>query len=75
MAAVSTVLISQAGLDGFQTAFVLIAVICALGALTATVAFERRASVTEDTSKEPEVPYDEEVLVPTAGGLSEKSGR
>ena len=74
VAAVSTVLISQAGLDGFQTAFVLIAIIGALGALTAAVAFERRAGVTEDTSQEPEVPYDEEVLVPAAGGLSEQSG-
>ena len=74
VAAVSTVLISQAGLDGFQTAFVLIAIIGALGALTAAVAFERRAGVTEATSQEPEVPYDEEVLVPAAGGLSEQSG-
>ena len=43
VAAVSTVLVSQAGIDGFHAAFLVICIASALGALTAAVAFERRA--------------------------------
>jgi MFS family permease len=42
VAAVSTVLVSQAGLDGFRAAFVVISIAAALGALTAGTAFQRR---------------------------------
>jgi len=41
VAVVATVLASQAGLDGFQAAFVALAVIAALGAVTSTVGFSR----------------------------------
>ncbi|HWL97974.1 MAG TPA: MFS transporter [Nocardioidaceae bacterium] len=41
VAVVATVLASQAGLDGFQAAFVALAVIAALGAVTSTVGFPR----------------------------------
>src|ERR687897_1534168 len=47
VAAVSTVLVSQAGLDGFHAAFLVICIAGALGALTAAVAFERRARSAE----------------------------
>jgi hypothetical protein len=43
VAAVSTVLVSQVGFDGFHAAFLVICIAAALGALTATVAFERRS--------------------------------
>jgi hypothetical protein len=41
VAVVATVLASQAGLDEFQAAFVALAVIAALGAVTSTVGFSR----------------------------------
>jgi len=44
VAAVSTALVSQSGLAGFHAAFVLIAVVSGVGALTAAVAFERRTA-------------------------------
>ena len=44
VAAVSTALVSRAGLAGFHTAFVLIAVVSGVGALTAAVAFQRRTA-------------------------------
>jgi EmrB/QacA subfamily drug resistance transporter len=51
VAAVSTVLVSRAGVDGFRAAFVVICVIAALGAVTAGTAFPRRApSVAEDAT-------------------------
>ena len=56
VAAVSTVLVSQVGLDGFHAAFLVICIAGALGALTATVAFERRAQSA-----------DEPVVVPDDG--------
>jgi EmrB/QacA subfamily drug resistance transporter len=48
VAAVSTVLVAQAGLDGFHAAFLVICIAGALGALTAAVAFERRARPSEE---------------------------
>jgi EmrB/QacA subfamily drug resistance transporter len=47
VAAVSTVLVSRAGLDGFHAAFVVIAIAAALGALTAATAFQRRPRTVE----------------------------
>jgi EmrB/QacA subfamily drug resistance transporter len=65
VAAVSTVLVSQAGFDGFHAAFLVICIAAALGALTATVAFERRSRSAAD---EPVVgtgaPAGAEALVP-----------
>ena len=42
VAAVSTALVSRAGLAGFHAGFVLIAIVSGVGALTAAVAFQRR---------------------------------
>jgi EmrB/QacA subfamily drug resistance transporter len=44
VAAVSTALVSRTGLAGFHAAFVLIAVVSGVGALTAAVAFQRRTA-------------------------------
>jgi EmrB/QacA subfamily drug resistance transporter len=46
VAAVSTALVSRAGLDGFRVAFVVIAVAATLGAVTAAFAFPRRTGPT-----------------------------
>ena len=48
VAAVSTALVSQAGLDGFRAAFVVICVAAALGAVTAAVVFPRRTEADGD---------------------------
>jgi EmrB/QacA subfamily drug resistance transporter len=48
VAAVSTVLVSRAGLDGFRAAFVMICIAAALGAVTAGVAFPRRTRTAEE---------------------------
>src|SRR6266536_67860 len=61
VAAVSTVLVSQAGLDGFHAAFLVICIAGALGALTATVAFERRTR----SAVEPDIGID-----PSAGAAT-----
>lgn len=47
VAAVSTALVSRTGLEGFRTAFVVIGVTAAVGALTAGVAFPRRTRPVE----------------------------
>jgi predicted MFS family arabinose efflux permease len=47
VAAVSTALISQAGVDAFRAGFVVIGVTAALGAVTAGVAFQRRTQPAE----------------------------
>ena len=47
VAAVSTVLLSDAGISGFHAAFVVIAIAAALGAVTAAVAFEGRIVVAD----------------------------
>jgi len=54
VAAVSTALVSRAGIDGFRTAFVVICVAAALGAVTAAVVFPRRTAPVE-----PAVPASE----------------
>jgi EmrB/QacA subfamily drug resistance transporter len=47
VAAVSTALVSRTGLAGFHAAFVLIAVVSVMGAVTAAVAFQRRSATAE----------------------------
>jgi EmrB/QacA subfamily drug resistance transporter len=44
VAAVSTALVSRTGLAGFHAAFVLIAVVSVMGALTAAISFQRRSA-------------------------------
>jgi EmrB/QacA subfamily drug resistance transporter len=63
VAAVSTALVSQAGLDGFHAAFVVICVGAALGAVTAGVVFPRRARPAEREVSVPETSGDT-ALVP-----------
>jgi EmrB/QacA subfamily drug resistance transporter len=63
VAAVSTALVSQAGLDGFHAAFVVICVGAALGAVTAGVVFPRRARPAEGEVSVPETSGDT-ALVP-----------
>ena len=50
IAAVSTALVERAGLAGFRAGFVVIAVVSAVGALTAAVAFQRRAESADELS-------------------------
>jgi EmrB/QacA subfamily drug resistance transporter len=47
VAAVSTALVSRTGLAGFHAAFVLIAVVSVMGAVTAAIAFQRRSATAE----------------------------
>jgi hypothetical protein len=54
VAAVSTVLVSRVGIDGFRGGFLVIAIAAALGSLTAGFAFARRAS----SSAEPALDVD-----------------
>jgi EmrB/QacA subfamily drug resistance transporter len=63
VAAVSTTLVSQAGLDGFRAAFVVICVAAALGAVTAGIAFPRRPRPEEADVPLPETAVDD-TLVP-----------
>jgi EmrB/QacA subfamily drug resistance transporter len=63
VAAVSTTLVSRAGLDGFRAAFVVICVAAALGAFTSGVAFPRRERPEEAHVTLPETAVDE-TLVP-----------
>ena len=44
VAAVSTALVSRTGLAGFHAAFVLIAIVSGIGAITAAIAFEKRTA-------------------------------
>jgi EmrB/QacA subfamily drug resistance transporter len=63
VAAVSTVLVSRAGIDGFRAGFVVIGLVAAAGAIVAAVAFKRRATATE-TSPISADDLEEELLVP-----------
>ncbi|MGH2474234.1 MAG: MFS transporter, partial [Candidatus Limnocylindrales bacterium] len=63
VAAVSTVLVSRAGLDGFRAAFVVICIAAALGAVTAGVAFPRRTRSAAENVPMPETAGDT-ALVP-----------
>jgi EmrB/QacA subfamily drug resistance transporter len=64
VAAVSTVLVSRAGLDGFRAAFVVIGVAAALGALIAGTAFQRRARSAEEAAPVPGGHPGDTALVP-----------
>ena len=57
-------LVSQAGLTGFHAAFVVISIAGALGAITATVAFERRERAADDPAVGPGPPPGDGTLVP-----------
>jgi MFS family permease len=72
VAAVSTVLVSRAGLDGFRAAFVVISIAAALGAVTAGTAFQRRTRTVEDEEPVPEVPAGEPALVPVPVPVEER---
>ena len=62
VAAVSTVLVSRAGVDGFRAAFAAICIVAALGALTAGTAFPRRArSVPEDVLRPVPLPVGDTI--------------
>ena len=75
VAAVSTALVSRAGLAGFHAGFVMIAVVSGVGAVTAAVAFQRRAV----SAHAPVVALEgiaTEVFVPaTPAALLEDAGR
>jgi EmrB/QacA subfamily drug resistance transporter len=67
VAAVSTVLVSRAGLDGFRAAFVVICIAAAVGAVTAGVAFPRRTRTAGENVPIPETAGDTTLLpVPIA---------
>jgi EmrB/QacA subfamily drug resistance transporter len=67
VAAVSTALVSSAGLDGFRTAFVVIGITAAVGAITAGAAFPRRTGPAEvDVSPAPTTGEVAPVPVPLA---------
>ena len=64
VAAVSTVLVSTAGLDGFHAAFVVIAIAAALGALVAGLGFRRRSRTTVEEPLSSETRTGDEDAVP-----------
>ena len=64
VAAVSTVLVSQVGLTGFHAAFVVICIAAALGAITATAAFERRDRSADEPAIGPGPPPGNGTLIP-----------
>jgi EmrB/QacA subfamily drug resistance transporter len=72
IAAVSTVLVSRAGVDGFRAAFVVICIAAALGALIAGVAFQRRARSVADEAPIPEGPAGEDALAPVPVPVGER---
>jgi EmrB/QacA subfamily drug resistance transporter len=63
VAAVTTTLVSRAGLDGFRAAFVVICVAAAIGAVTAGVVLPRRTRTAGGDLSSPETAVDE-TLVP-----------
>ena len=73
VAAVSTVLVSQAGFDGFHAAFLVICIAAALGALTATVAFERRSRSALDPVGVADAAMRADALVPVPVPVEEAS--
>jgi EmrB/QacA subfamily drug resistance transporter len=72
VAAVSTVLVSRAGVDGFRAAFVVISIAAALGALTAGTAFQRRAPAVAEEAPMPEGPAGEGALAPVPVPVGER---
>jgi sugar phosphate permease len=73
VAAVSTVLVSRAGLDGFRAAFVVICIAAALGAVTAGVAFPRRTRTAEEDRPMLETAGDT-ALMPVPIAIDETNG-
>jgi hypothetical protein len=45
VAAVSTVLVSRTGLDGFHAAFLVISIVAAIGALAAAAGFQTKPAI------------------------------
>ena len=74
VAAVSTVLVSQSGLTGFHAAFVVICIAAALGAIVATVAFERQARSMGEPAIEPDVHHGDGGLVPVPVPVDDVNG-
>jgi EmrB/QacA subfamily drug resistance transporter len=72
IAAVSTVLVSRPGVDGFRAAFVVICIASALGALIAGVAFQRRTRSVADEAPMPEGPAGEDALAPVPVPVGER---
>jgi EmrB/QacA subfamily drug resistance transporter len=73
VAAVSTVLVSRTGLDGFRAGFVVIAIVAAVGVLVAATAFERNTATTVGEDLSPVAPVDGEdrVLIAVAAATEE----
>src|SRR5262249_61152070 len=74
VAAVSPVLVSQVGLSGFHAAFVVICIAGALGAITATVAFERRSRPTDEPAIGPGPPPGGGTLIPLPVPVEDRRG-
>jgi EmrB/QacA subfamily drug resistance transporter len=66
VAAVSTVLVSRAGIDGFRAGFVVLTVTAALGAVVAGTAFQRRERPVDDEAPMREGLADGAELVPVS---------
>jgi EmrB/QacA subfamily drug resistance transporter len=66
VAAVSTVLVSRTGLDGFHAAFVVISIAAALGALTAAAGFHRAARPAEQLAPDTLPLTGDEPIMPIA---------
>ncbi|HEU4425750.1 MAG TPA: MFS transporter [Pilimelia sp.] len=64
VAAVSTVLVSRTGLDGFHAAFVVISIAAALGALTAAAGFQRGTRPAQQPAPDTVAQTGDEPLVP-----------
>ena len=69
VAAVSTALVSQAGLDGFHAGFVLIAIVAALGAVTASAVSPRQIEVVTDDAASNQT-GDREIVVAVSTGAA-----
>ena len=74
VAAVSTVLVSQVGLTGFHAAFVVICIAGALGAITATAAFERRSRAADEPGVGPGHPPRDGTLIPVPAPVQGRPG-
>jgi hypothetical protein len=64
VAAVSTVLVSRVGIDGFRGGFLVIAIAAALGSLIAGIAFERRTSSSSEPALDGAVTATDETFEP-----------
>jgi EmrB/QacA subfamily drug resistance transporter len=75
IAAVSTVLVSRTGLDGFRAAFVVISIVAALGALTAAIGFQRQVRPAERPAPDTQTRGGDEPLVPILVTVEQHSER